>query len=159
MYFCKIENFAYGEINERSFSNPHPRGHLLRPFQVILNLVFFNCRVTCQVDFTTIDGVFGISTTPVLVSGYFQSIIWWQEVFTPFSRHMAHSFLPISSRVYGKSGMPWLVHAFLCTDSHIHMISKYEQIICKPPCSDMRDLTNGIDCWLMGKIVRYILFR
>ena len=24
-YFCKIENFAYGEINERSFSNPHPR--------------------------------------------------------------------------------------------------------------------------------------
>ena len=25
MYFCHIENFAYGEINERSFSNPHPR--------------------------------------------------------------------------------------------------------------------------------------
>ena len=24
MYFYKIENFAYGEINERSFSNPHP---------------------------------------------------------------------------------------------------------------------------------------
>ena len=24
MYFCKIENFAYGEINEQSFSNPHP---------------------------------------------------------------------------------------------------------------------------------------
>ena len=23
-YFCKIENFANGEINERSFSNPHP---------------------------------------------------------------------------------------------------------------------------------------
>ena len=23
-YFRKIENFAYGEINERSFSNPHP---------------------------------------------------------------------------------------------------------------------------------------
>ena len=23
-YFCKNENFAYGEINERSFSNPHP---------------------------------------------------------------------------------------------------------------------------------------
>ena len=22
MYFCKIENFAYGEINERSFSDP-----------------------------------------------------------------------------------------------------------------------------------------
>ena len=26
MYFCKIENFAYGEIDERSFSNPHPWG-------------------------------------------------------------------------------------------------------------------------------------
>ena len=24
MFFCHIENFAYGEINERSFSNPHP---------------------------------------------------------------------------------------------------------------------------------------
>ena len=24
-YFCKIENLAYGEISERSFSNPHPR--------------------------------------------------------------------------------------------------------------------------------------
>ena len=24
MYFYEIENFAYGEINERSFSNPHP---------------------------------------------------------------------------------------------------------------------------------------
>ena len=24
MYFCEIENFAYGKINERSFSNPHP---------------------------------------------------------------------------------------------------------------------------------------
>ena len=23
-YFCKIENFAYGEISERSFRNPHP---------------------------------------------------------------------------------------------------------------------------------------
>ena len=23
-YFCKIENFAYGEISERSLSNPHP---------------------------------------------------------------------------------------------------------------------------------------
>ena len=25
MYFCHIKNVAYGEINERSFSNPHPR--------------------------------------------------------------------------------------------------------------------------------------
>ena len=24
MYFYKIENFAYGDINERSFSYPHP---------------------------------------------------------------------------------------------------------------------------------------
>ena len=24
MHFSHIENFAYGEINERSFSNPHP---------------------------------------------------------------------------------------------------------------------------------------
>ena len=25
MYFCEIENFAYGEINERSFSTPPPQ--------------------------------------------------------------------------------------------------------------------------------------
>ena len=25
MYFGHVEKFAYGEINERSFSNPHPR--------------------------------------------------------------------------------------------------------------------------------------
>ena len=25
MCFCQVENFAYGEINEQSFSNPHPR--------------------------------------------------------------------------------------------------------------------------------------
>ena len=24
-YFCKMENFVYGEISERSFRNPHPR--------------------------------------------------------------------------------------------------------------------------------------
>ena len=37
MYFREIENFAYGEVNERSFSNPHPstkpllgtNGHIL----------------------------------------------------------------------------------------------------------------------------------
>ena len=29
MYFCKIENFAYGEINEQSFSNPHPSAGFL----------------------------------------------------------------------------------------------------------------------------------
>ena len=27
MCFWQVENFAYGEINERSFSNPHPRDH------------------------------------------------------------------------------------------------------------------------------------
>ena len=27
MYFCFMENFTYEEINERSFSNPHPWFH------------------------------------------------------------------------------------------------------------------------------------
>ena len=31
-YFCKIENFACEEINERSFSNPHPRSSLSPPW-------------------------------------------------------------------------------------------------------------------------------
>ena len=33
MYFCQIENFAYGEFNERSFSNPHPRAQGLIYYQ------------------------------------------------------------------------------------------------------------------------------
>ena len=33
MYFCKIENFAYGEINERSFNNPHPWTIQWKPFE------------------------------------------------------------------------------------------------------------------------------
>ena len=31
MHFCKIEYFAYGEINERSFINPHPWVAILAP--------------------------------------------------------------------------------------------------------------------------------
>ena len=30
-YFWKIENFAYGEISERSFSNPHPSPVIVQP--------------------------------------------------------------------------------------------------------------------------------
>ena len=33
MYFREIENSAYGEINERSFSNPHPRATSYCPNQ------------------------------------------------------------------------------------------------------------------------------
>ena len=33
-YICKIENFAYGEISERSFSNPHPRSSTILPTPV-----------------------------------------------------------------------------------------------------------------------------
>ena len=29
-YFCNIEYFAYGEISERSFSNPHPRTQFVK---------------------------------------------------------------------------------------------------------------------------------
>ena len=32
MYFCEIKNFAYGEINERSFGNPHPQRKLFAIF-------------------------------------------------------------------------------------------------------------------------------
>ena len=34
-----MENFAYGEINERSFSNPHPRALVVPlPFKLLDNL-------------------------------------------------------------------------------------------------------------------------
>ena len=34
-YFRNIENFAYGEISERSFSNPHPWSILSIYFRII----------------------------------------------------------------------------------------------------------------------------
>ena len=34
MYFYEIENFASGEINERSFSNPHPSAE---KFKIVLH--------------------------------------------------------------------------------------------------------------------------
>ena len=33
-YFCKIEYFAYGEINERGFNNPHPSKFLERSHMI-----------------------------------------------------------------------------------------------------------------------------
>ena len=33
-YFCKIEKFAYGEINERGFSNPH--SEVVTPTELLL---------------------------------------------------------------------------------------------------------------------------
>ena len=39
MYFCHIENFAYGEINERSFSNPHPRAASEHPYDDIIQVI------------------------------------------------------------------------------------------------------------------------
>ena len=35
MYFCETENFAYEEINERSFSNPHPRWETEMQFSIV----------------------------------------------------------------------------------------------------------------------------
>ena len=39
-YFCKIEYFAYGEINERSFSNPHRWWPVSTQTSINLNLTF-----------------------------------------------------------------------------------------------------------------------
>ena len=32
-YFTNIENFAYGEINDRGFSDPHPSGSFQKHLQ------------------------------------------------------------------------------------------------------------------------------
>ena len=42
MYFCHIENFAYGEINDRSFSNPHPW-----PLSFVRNTTVLLCNLFC----------------------------------------------------------------------------------------------------------------
>ena len=35
IYFCKIKNFAYRDINERSFRNPHPRTSVHNSWDVL----------------------------------------------------------------------------------------------------------------------------
>ena len=49
MYFYKIENFAYEEINERSFSNPHLRYTTHRPLAdiMITSLPLWICMIIC----------------------------------------------------------------------------------------------------------------
>ena len=44
MYFCEIENFAYGEINEQSFSNPHPK--LAPPITELIALLWYDWLLT-----------------------------------------------------------------------------------------------------------------
>ena len=44
MYFCEIENFAYGEINERSFSNPHPKSE-----DIVIGPTIFRRRIFTEI--------------------------------------------------------------------------------------------------------------
>ena len=46
-YFCQIENFDFGEFNERSFSNPHPRSQWVSI-----------CTVSCRAAWNMIDSCF-----------------------------------------------------------------------------------------------------
>ena len=48
-YFGRIENLAYGEINERSFSNPHPSTWTLK----CLNTRTHRSTITCYVHEVT----------------------------------------------------------------------------------------------------------
>ena len=48
MYFCKIENFAYGEIIERGFSNTHPGSN--KPHQVHNKIVAYSNHLCVQKD-------------------------------------------------------------------------------------------------------------
>ena len=52
MHFFKIENFAYGKINERGFSDPHPRfGEAELIFSLLLTWMICRTKLTvssCQ---------------------------------------------------------------------------------------------------------------
>ena len=55
MYFCHVENFAYGEINERSFSNPRPS--LL---EIVVELLRYNLN-SMEMEISTISRYLGLS--------------------------------------------------------------------------------------------------
>ena len=44
-YFCKIENFAYGEISERSFSNPLTNNHVSKSREPIFKIHTILCSL------------------------------------------------------------------------------------------------------------------
>ena len=70
-YFCKIENFAYGEISERSFSNPHP---------------WAASHGVSRSDMLPSRGPFhwnGLILIPIWISNYIHSKVW-DDFFYPF---------------------------------------------------------------------------
>ena len=49
-YFCQIENFAYGEIDKRNFSNPHPWPSVVQILSALHAKPLFDPRPTfCQI--------------------------------------------------------------------------------------------------------------
>ena len=73
-YFCKIENFAYGEINERSFSNPHPRAANLQKY--VFRILWKNVRIFN--NFSVSLNLFLIRLKTVIMATFY--LLWWDPL-------------------------------------------------------------------------------
>ena len=105
MYFCEIENFAYGEINERSFSNPHPSA-------VISPSAYNSCFVQSCCHFPLsgiwLDSALAVDTLPINLlqkKHIFNGAIdvtnlehWLMHLYVSLSLHFdttLHIFMPL----------------------------------------------------------------
>ena len=92
MYFCEIENFAYGEINERSFSNPHPwqGGHTHIPWEIYVFLIpSWSSPGRCQPQVVT-DHIPAMSTWEAVFVECLSATSWYISLFI-------HIYHPVSN--------------------------------------------------------------
>ena len=79
-YFCEIANFAYGEIDERSFSNPHPRLRMLRTEHPDLTHLFLDKDGDDTQDGDDIQDGDGIGGDNFNKSPWMKTSVLWQDV-------------------------------------------------------------------------------
>ena len=107
-YFCRIEKFAYGEISERSFSNPHP-WYQKRPVSCIsISMEYMPIFVSYSLLF------------PCGIYTYFHVVrisMWSVFIFTYYTYFHFHVFMFI---------FVWYILVFpcrMCSHSHAVRIS------------------------------------
>ena len=103
---CKIENFTYGEINERSFSNPHPPGQPLT--QAMVYCLTAPCH--CRSQYWLIIKIFSWDSPEASLTGYAHGI--YRSYMSNNCQHEITTAPPRDRRSFHNSCSYWyeLIH-------------------------------------------------
>ena len=94
-YFDRIENFAYGEINERSFCNPHPRSTEWSWFRKSFDADLANWWSINSLTHLCVTGPSWVTQMPVTSYINFN---WWISITCVFRAKLSERNLNIESR-------------------------------------------------------------